>query len=135
MTENSTTGENLTDEFRGLGRNLMNVLHTAWDAPERKKLQEEIESGLTEFGSSMKQELETFTDGPTGQQIKSDVEDLQERIKNKEVETKVREEILNALQIINTELEKVTSKLSPSQPDKNEDQVQNTVLNGEENNA
>jgi succinate dehydrogenase/fumarate reductase flavoprotein subunit len=108
MSENSTSEENLTDEFRNLGKNLIDVLHTAWESPERKKLQEEIESGLTEFGSSMKRELETFTDGPTGQQLKSDVEDLQERIRSKEVETKMREEILNTLRIVNTELEKVT---------------------------
>lgn len=128
MSENSTSEENLTDEFRNLGKNLIDVLHTAWESPERKKLQEEIESGLTEFGSSMKRELETFTDGPTGQQLKSDVEDLQERIRSKEVETKMREEILNTLRIVNTELEKVTSKFSPSQSGKTKDEDQESTF-------
>ena len=128
MSENSTSEENLTDEFRNLGKNLIDVLHTAWESPERKKLQEEIESGLTEFGSSMKRELETFTDGPTGQQLKSDVEDLQERIRSKEVETKMRDEILNTLRIVNTELEKVTDKFSASQSGETDDEDQERIF-------
>jgi hypothetical protein len=128
MSENSTSEENLTDEFRNLGKNLIDVLHTAWESPERKKLQEEIESGLTEFGSSMKRELETFTDGPTGQQLKSDVEDLQERIRSKEVETKMRDEILNTLRIVNTELEKVTGKFSASPSGETEDEDQERIF-------
>ena len=40
----------LADDLRDLGNNLVELLRTAWDRPERKKLREEIESGLAELG-------------------------------------------------------------------------------------
>ena len=107
----------LTDEFHNLGENIVNVIKAAWDNPERKKLQDEIESGLSEFSATVKREIEEIHKSPTGQQIKSDLDDLQERMKRGTIETKIREDLLSALQTINAELTKTTQKWTSSQGD------------------
>ena len=124
MTEGQQPDNNLSDEFRNLGHNLINAMRAAWDNPERKKLQQEIEDGLEEFASTVKAEADHFSQSPTGQRLRSDVEGLQERVRTGEVETKVRDELLNALRTVNAELEKVTGKLQPEdpiEPEKEED--------------
>lgn len=112
MTENPTPEENLAEEFRSLGKNLVEALRAAWDNPERRRLQQEIESGLAELGSTMKREAESFSGSPSGQQLKSDVEQLGKRIRSGEAHEKVRTELIAALKTANAELQKVVEKWS-----------------------
>jgi len=112
MEENSSSQENLSDEFKNLGKNLVDAMRSAWESPGLKELQGEIENGLSEFGSTFKNEFESIKESPTAQQIKSDVEDLQDRYKTGEVEAKVRGDLISALQSINDELTKISQKLS-----------------------
>jgi len=66
-------------------------------------------------------EIEDISGSPTGQQIKSDYEDIKERVRTGEMETKVRDELVSALRIINKEIEKVSSKWAPPSPTADED--------------
>ncbi|UCH59083.1 MAG: hypothetical protein JSV61_12815 [Anaerolineales bacterium] len=100
----------LRNEFRDLGENLAQTLRSAWESPERKQLQNEVEEGLTSITESLKREIESFKESQTGQRLKSDIEDLRHRVDSGEVETKVREELLKALQFINTELRKISGQ-------------------------
>jgi hypothetical protein len=99
--------ENLTEEFRNLGKNLMEAVRAAWESPERRKLQQEIHSGLNELGATIRKEAESIGESPAGQRIKSEVKDAQQRIRSGEVEARVRDELLSALKTVNTELQKV----------------------------
>jgi gas vesicle protein len=113
MIENNDTSEgNLREEFRNLGKNLVDAIRAAAESPGWQKLSSDIEGGLSEFGTTVKQEYETLKDSPTAQQVKSDINDFQDRIKTGEVETKVREELITALKAVNSELRKVSEKFT-----------------------
>jgi predicted component of type VI protein secretion system len=115
----------LADEFRNLGENLKTFFQTAWESEERKKLQQEIEAGMAELGKSLSQAASEFKAGPAGQQLKSDFEDLHERVRSGEVENKIRAELLSVLRTVNTELEKAFSPKPP--PDNAETDNQSEV--------
>lgn len=110
--ENQKPEENLSEEFRNLGKNLMDAVRTAWESPERRKLQQEISSGLQELGATLRKEAQSISESETGKRIKSDVQEAQQRIRSGEVETRVRDELLSALQTVNTELQKVIESWS-----------------------
>jgi hypothetical protein len=116
MSESTPSEDNLAEEFRNLGKNLMDAFRTAWETPERKKLQQDIESGLNELGNTLKEEYDTFNESPTGQRLKADVEDVRERVRTGEAEAKVRSDLLIALRTVNDELQKVTARWAASQP-------------------
>jgi NTP pyrophosphatase (non-canonical NTP hydrolase) len=107
---NEGDGSEILDELREMGRNLRDALQSAWDSDERKKLQQELEDGLTEVSSTLNQAARDFKDSPAGQNLKSDVADFQERLNTGEVSLKVRSEIVEALRVVNTELRKVSKK-------------------------
>jgi len=115
MSENPQNEESLTDAFRQLGENLVQTLRTVWDTPERKKLQQEVEESLVDLSATVKNELHSFNESPTGQRLKADMEDLRERVRSGETETQVRQEILKAIQLVNTELEKAASRLKQTE--------------------
>ena len=112
MENNDTSEGNLKEEFRNLGKNLVDAIRAAAESPGWQKLSSDIEGGLSEFGNTVKQEYETLKDSPTAQQVKSEIDDFQDRIKTGEVETKVREELITALKAVNSELRKVSEKFT-----------------------
>jgi len=112
-------GEDLTAEFRNLGKNLKSILRSAWESPERKKLQQEIETGMTELGSSLDQAVNELKDSPTGQRLKEDARDFQERLRSGEVDKRIREDLLSVMQRFNAELEKVARPRPPEDEPKN----------------
>lgn len=115
---NQVPPDDLGDEFRNLGNNLKNIFQNAWESAERKKLQQDIESGISELGKSLNQAVTEIKESPAGQQFKEDARDLHQRVRTGEFESKARSELLSVLHQINEELRKVVfSKTdSPSEP-------------------
>ncbi|OGO25177.1 MAG: hypothetical protein A2W33_09680 [Chloroflexi bacterium RBG_16_52_11] len=111
MDDKPNPEESLADEFYNLGQNLIKTLHAAWDRPERKMLQQEIEEGLSELAQTLQREADTFVESPTGQRMKSDLEELHQKVRTGEAETKVRSELLEVFKVVNTELQRVVSRL------------------------
>jgi len=115
MNEDPQSGENLAEEFRNLGTNIISALHAAWERPERKNLQQELEGGLTELTETLKKEVNAFSESPTGQQVRSDLEELGEKVRTGEAESAIRSELLKALQLMNAELENITSRMGTAE--------------------
>jgi ElaB/YqjD/DUF883 family membrane-anchored ribosome-binding protein len=107
MTDNMPPENDLKGEFQNLADNLKQVLQTAWESDERKKLQTEIEAGLTQVASAMNEAFDSFKKSDVGEQFMDDIEDFGERVRSGEVEAKVRTDVTEALQKLNSELEKV----------------------------
>jgi hypothetical protein len=119
MTENNPTGTEQTpgevaSEFQALGDNLKTIIKQAWESEERKNLQREIESGMANLGKTLDEAAREFRESETGQRLKSEAQEMQERIRSGEVETKFREDLVTVLQRVNSELEKILKPKSPS---------------------
>ena len=100
----------ILDELRELGENLRSLLRSAWESDERKKMQQEIEIGLSDLHVNLSQAVQEFSESPTGKTLKSDLEDLEERIRTGEVEAKIRAEVVSALHAANEGLKNTTQK-------------------------
>ncbi|MFM8321205.1 MAG: hypothetical protein ACKOC5_09850 [Chloroflexota bacterium] len=104
--------ESLRREFESLGRNLVDAMRTAWDAPESKRMRDDVVSGLADLGLTLKREAENLANSQAAHQVKTSVEQVGERLRTPEVQAKVRGELLDALQTVNTELQKVINRWS-----------------------
>ena len=114
--------DEIGDEFRQLGKNLISMLQSAWESEERKKLQQEIETGLRELGAALDQAATDFKQSPAGQQLKTDVEEFHTRVRSGEVENKIRTELVSVLRALNYELTKAsTPKAAPTVPEEPDD--------------
>lgn len=100
----------LAEEFRQLGKNLVGALRMAWDSPERKTLQNEIEAGLNDVATSLKKEVDEFSASASGQQLKEEIDEMRRRWKSGETEAKARQELMNAIRTANSELKNWAEK-------------------------
>jgi hypothetical protein len=106
------TADDLASEFHQLGDNLKKFFTSAWESEQRKNLQNEISEGLAELGDSLKQTAEEIQESETGQRIKTEAEDLRDRVRSGQVESKIRSDLRSVLRKLNKELENVI----PAQP-------------------
>lgn len=111
MTEPSESTTELSDEFRKLGENLAESLRALWVHPETRQFRTEMKEGLTQLGDSLNQAVRDFSESPEGQKLQAGIEEFGEKIRTGEVEDKARDELINALNRINMELEKVREDL------------------------
>ena len=116
MTDKKPTDGDIASEFRELGKNLSEALRTAWDSEERKKLQQEIKTGLKDLGDSINQAAGDISQSKVAQNLKSDAQDFSKRVRSGELEAKVRTDLLAALRLLNAQLEKLFSKQPPTKP-------------------
>lgn len=104
-----TSKSDIAAEFSALGKNLKEVFQTAWESEERKKIQREIETALSEVINSLNQTATEFKESPAGQRLKTDVDDLRSRVQTGEVGSQIRAELLAVLRKVNSDLEKAAS--------------------------
>jgi hypothetical protein len=125
QSPDKNSSEDVSAEWQDLGQNLRNVFQNTWESEERRKLQDDIEAGLADFASSINKAVEDFKESPTGQRLKTDVDDFHERVKSGEVEGKAREEVAAVLRSINFELKKVTKSGGKTSKVEGEDSEEN----------
>ena len=106
MSEPQNTHDDLGDELRALGDTLRDMLQAAWESDERKRAQQEIETGLEDLARTLRSAGQEFSASPTGQRLKADVHDLHERLRASQVDDQVRQELVAGLRRVNEELGK-----------------------------
>jgi 5'-deoxynucleotidase YfbR-like HD superfamily hydrolase len=118
MTDQPDFPTDLASEFRRLGENLKEALRAGWDSEERRRLESEIETGLDAAATAIRGAARELSESPTGQRLRAELHDLGERARSGEMESRVRQDIVSALQAINRELEQAaaTWKRGRSEP-------------------
>lgn len=101
----------ISDDFKQLGDNLVELLRAAWARPERREIQSELENGLNELGAALNQAAVEFSTSETGQKLKEEVKDLKSRVQSGEVEGTIRKDLKAALTAVNRELEALAKKI------------------------
>jgi len=119
MNESPHEKDDLVEELRQLGKNIVDTLRLAWDNPERKRLQNEIEAGLADVANALKKEADEFRSSDSGQQIKEEIDDLRRRWESGETEAKARQELLDAIRSANNELKQWAEKWQKGSENKN----------------
>jgi ElaB/YqjD/DUF883 family membrane-anchored ribosome-binding protein len=112
MSDQTGTESDLVAEFRQFTENLKTAIQTAWESPGRQQLQADLQEGLEDMRQTFNQMASDFAESDTGQQLKSDLSELGERVRSGELEDKVRSDLVQLLKRVNQELESASDKLS-----------------------
>jgi len=115
MSDQNQPQSELASEFQKLGQNIQQVVQAAVESDEFKKFREEMQQGLSDLGESLNNFVKELSDTPTGQKVRNGLDNLQEKARQAEIETKVRQEVLSALQKANLELEKASARWKPAE--------------------
>lgn len=100
----------LGDEVRQLGSNLKAILEAAWESDERRKLQAEIASALTEVAAALSSSAKEMLEGPAGQKLQAEVEAWRQKVRHSDLHERAHTELLDALRKVNAELSALAAR-------------------------
>lgn len=106
------SNESMSGELKKLAENLRSTFRAAWESDERKNITKGLEEGLSELSKSVEDVTNEIRGSETAQRIREDLQDFQTRVASGEVETKLRNEFVASLKLINNELEKFSNRWS-----------------------
>jgi hypothetical protein len=113
QSEGKASG-NLNEELRALGENLERILRIAWESEERKKTQREIETGLGEMAEALRSAAQGFSESATGQEVRAELHEIGAKLRQANLGERARDELLEALRRVNSELAQVATRWSES---------------------
>lgn len=112
MPDQTRDESDLVGEFKQLTENLKAAMQAAWESPGRRQLQDDLKEGLEDMRQTFDQLASDFSKSQTGQQLKTDLEDLGDRVKSGELESQVRAELVGLLQRVNKELQTASDRMA-----------------------
>lgn len=127
MSDDSNSQSPLIDEFTRLGKSLKAFFNAAWESEERKRTTTEIERGINDLASALNNLASELSESGTGKKIHSEFQDLRDRIHQGDLDKKIQEDMLSALQKINSELERLSSEFHGWQGKSTQDKSQDTL--------
>jgi hypothetical protein len=107
MAEENKQSE-LSEEFKAFGKELETFLRTLWESEERKRIQQDVESGLVEVGQALESFVRDLQSSEDVQEFKREMEDVAKRFRTGEVQEKAKAELLSSIRRANAELKKAT---------------------------
>jgi hypothetical protein len=105
----SDSGRTIADELNELGQQLSAALKAVWESEERQELQQEISEGVKALGSQIEEAVQSARDSEALEEAKSDVRQAVEKARQSDVVQDLRQGLMDLLQGINRELNKLTS--------------------------
>lgn len=101
----------IVNELEKLGKQLIGAAKAAWESEERRKLQDEIATGIQKFGKEIGVTLEKAGDSEQVQEIRTRAGKVATEIQQTDVVEEVRKGLLVGLEAINRELGKLLDRL------------------------
>jgi heparin binding hemagglutinin HbhA len=105
-------GGDLKEELTRLGRQLAVVAKSAWESETSRNIQGEIKEGLEEVISQLDDASKKISASEETQRLRAQVERVVETAKESDISQGVREGFLSGLKELNTQLDKLLTRLS-----------------------
>jgi hypothetical protein len=100
-------------QFQALGESLAQAVRAAWANEEPQRRVQEMRTGLESMVRDVSQAVEDTANTPQGQKVRQDAEHAAESLRTATEQTvqEVRPQIINALQQLNEELQKLINRM------------------------
>ncbi|HUM69633.1 MAG TPA: hypothetical protein PLK31_12415 [Chloroflexota bacterium] len=121
VTKADTSGTpDVTAELRGLGRQFVETLQTAWNSEERQRFEKEVREGMRSFADEIDKAIQEVRSSEATVKIKTEASQAAEKVQTSETGQKARAGFAKSLQWLSEELGSLATKFTP--PEKESEQ-------------
>ncbi len=103
-------------QFQAMGESLAQAMRAAWENEETQRRVQEMRVGLESMARDVGKAVEDTANSPQGQRIRQEAEHTAESLRSATEQTvqEVRPQLINALQQLNEELQKLINRIEKS---------------------
>lgn len=114
-TSNETTGQNLVEELSRLGNKFAEVVQIAWKSDQRKKIEQDLRSGLSSLAANLEEGVKQVADSEQTKELLNKAEDVAGTVAEKVQKSKFAQELadnlINGLRSLTEEIDKIAVDL------------------------
>ena len=103
----------VSDALRDLGRQFAETIQAAWNSQERKEFEQEVREGVRRFGDEVNKVFTEARQSPAAKRVKEEAEDVRTKVESGEMTRKARSGLVDGLQWLSQELERLADQFSP----------------------
>ncbi len=111
VSEEPTAERSIADELAKLGQQLATAAQKAWDSDERRRLQNEVTTGVQRFGQELSGAVNKAAESDQAKEFKTRATRVAEDMQKTDVIEEVRKGLLVGLEAINRELGKLLERM------------------------
>ncbi len=118
-TQAEESWQDVGKQFQELGESLAEAFRTAWENEENQRRLQEMRTGLEAMIREVGQAIDDTASSPQGQKIRAEAGRTVEALRSAGEQTvqEVRPQLINALEQLNTELQKLIERMNqPKSP-------------------
>ncbi len=110
--------EQVGEQFKALGESLAQAFRAAWENEENQRRLHEMRTGLEAMVHEVGKAIDDTANSPQGQQIREEAEKTVEKVRvaGEQTVQEVRPQLINALEQLNVELQKVVDRMEKKTP-------------------
>lgn len=105
----------IVDEFRNLGRQLGETLHTAWNSEERRQFESEMREGVQSFANELDKAFADLRESNAAQKARDEAAEIGSKIESGEIGQKAQSSVAQGLRWFSEELGKLANQFTPAQ--------------------
>jgi len=109
-TSNEAIGQNLVEELSRLGNKFAEVVQIAWKSDQRKKIEQDLRSGLSSLAANLEEGVKQVADSEQTKELLNKAEDVAGTVAEKVQKSKFAQELadnlINGLRSLTEEIDK-----------------------------
>ncbi len=116
-TNRQEAGKELIDELTRLGQRFVEVVEVAWNSEQRKKLEEDLKSGLVTVANSLEDGIKRVSSSKEAKEAVSAAEDVAEKVRTSKVGVELSQALAQGLRTLSEQLEKLSEDMKKKSAD------------------
>lgn len=112
--EDSTShaaGKELIDELTRLGHKFAEVVEVAWHSEQRKKIEEDLRTGLERLADSLETGIKRASETKEAQELRTKAEDVADKVRTSKVAGELGEALAQGLRSLSEQLDKLSDEM------------------------
>jgi ERCC4-related helicase len=106
----------IVDEFKDMGRQFGETLHSAWYSEERVRFEKEVREGVQSFTKEVNKVFGEVRESEAAAKAKKEASEVRSKINQSEATDKAKDGLAQGLHWFSQELEKLANQFTPASP-------------------
>ena len=108
------SGKELIDELTRLGQKFVDVVEVAWNSEQRKKIEEDLRTGLVTVASSLEDGFKRVSSTKEAQEAVNAAEEVAEKVRTSKIASELSEALAQGLRALSDQMDKLSSEMKKS---------------------
>jgi DNA polymerase III alpha subunit len=104
-------GSELVDELARLGQKFVEVVEVAWNSEQRKKIEEDLRSGLVTVANSLEDGFKRVSSSKEAKDAVKSAEDVAEKVRTSKIAVELSEALAQGLRSLSEQMDKLTEEM------------------------